>query len=178
MTANNPLLDFSDLPRFDAIRPEHVTPAITELLAENRALLARLEAAPATWGDFAAPFFDGNERLTRAWGIVGHLHAVMDVPAWREAYNAMLPEVTRFFAELGQNQHLFAQFKALKAGPEFAGLSVAQRRIIDNEIRDFRLSGAELPEAAKPRFQAIQEDLAGLQAKPSRQHAPPRRRQA
>ncbi|MBX3646505.1 MAG: M3 family metallopeptidase [Rhodocyclaceae bacterium] len=165
MTANNPLLDFSDLPRFDAIRPEHVTPAITELLAENRALLARLEAAPATWGDFAAPFFDGNERLTRAWGIVGHLHAVMDVPAWREAYNAMLPEVTRFFAELGQNQHLFAQFKALKAGPEFSGLSVAQRRIIDNEIRDFRLSGAELPEAAKPRFQAIQEDLAGLQAK-------------
>ncbi|MCP5297738.1 MAG: M3 family metallopeptidase [Rhodocyclaceae bacterium] len=165
MTANNPLLDFSDLPRFDAIRPEHVTPAITELLAENRALLARLEAAPATWGDFAAPFFDGNERLTRAWGIVGHLHAVMDVPAWREAYNAMLPEVTRFFAELGQNPHLFAQFKALKAGPEFAGLSVAQRRIIDNEIRDFRLSGAELPEAAKPRFQAIQEDLAGLQAK-------------
>ncbi|PKO70478.1 MAG: oligopeptidase A [Betaproteobacteria bacterium HGW-Betaproteobacteria-14] len=159
------MLDFSDLPRFDAIRPEHVTPAITELLAENRALLARLEAAPATWGDFAAPFFDGNERLTRAWGIVGHLHAVMDVPAWREAYNAMLPEVTRFFAELGQNQHLFAQFKALKAGPEFAGLSVAQRRIIDNEIRDFRLSGAELPEAAKPRFQAIQEDLAGLQAK-------------
>ena len=165
MTANNPLLDFSDLPRFDAIRPEHVTPAITELLAENRALLARLEAAPATWGDFAAPFFDGNERLTRAWGIVGHLHAVMDVPAWREAYNAMLPEVTRFFAELGQNPHLFAQFKALKAGPEFAGLSVAQRRIIDNEIRDFRLSGAELPEAAKPRFQAIPEDLAGLQAK-------------
>ncbi|MBZ0134048.1 MAG: M3 family metallopeptidase [Rhodocyclaceae bacterium] len=165
MTATNPLLDFSDLPRFDAIRPEHVTPAITELLAENRALLARLEAAPATWGDFAAPFFDGNERLTRAWGIVGHLHAVMDVPAWREAYNAMLPEVTRFFAELGQNQHLFAQFKALKAGPEFSGLSVAQRRIIDNEIRDFRLSGAELPEADKPRFQAIQEELAGLQAK-------------
>jgi len=165
MTATNPLLDFSDLPRFDAIRPEHVTPAITELLAENRALLARLEAAPATWGDFAAPFFDGNERLTRAWGIVGHLHAVMDVPAWREAYNAMLPEVTRFFAELGQNQHLFAQFKALKAGPEFSGLSVAQRRIIDNEIRDFRLSGAELPAADKPRFQAIQEELAGLQAK-------------
>ncbi len=165
MTNHNPLLDFSDLPRFDAIRPEHVTPAITELLAENRALLARLETAPATWGDFAAPFFDGNERLSRAWGIVGHMHAVMDVPTWREAYNAMLPEVTRFFAELGQNRHLFAQFKALKAGSDFAALTVAQRRIIDNEIRDFRLSGAELPEADKPRFQAIQEELAGLQAK-------------
>ncbi len=161
----NPLLDFSGLPRFDAARPEHVTPAMTELLAENRALLARLEAAPATWPDFAAPFFDGNERLSRAWGIVGHLHAVMDVPEWREAYNANLPEVTRFFAELGQNQRLFAQFKALKAGPGYAKLSAAQRRIVEHEIRDFRLSGAELPEEVKPRFQAIQEELAALQAK-------------
>ncbi len=165
MTTTNPLLDFSGLPRFDAVRPEHVTPALAELLAGNRALLARLEAAPATWPDFAAPFFDGSERLSRAWGIVGHLHAVMDVPEWREAYNANLPEVTRFFAELGQNQHLFAQFKALKASPGYAQLSAAQQRIVDHEIRDFRLSGAELPEDAKPRFQAIQEELASLQAK-------------
>ncbi|MCQ3923733.1 MAG: oligopeptidase A [Rhodocyclaceae bacterium] len=159
------MLDFSGLPRFDAVRPEHVTPAIAELLAENRALLARLETAPATWANFAAPFFDGSERLSRAWGIVGHLHAVMDVPEWREAYNANLPEVTRFFAELGQNQYLFAQFKALKAGPDYARLSAAQRMIVEHEIRDFRLSGAELPEDAKPRFQAIQEELASLQAK-------------
>ncbi len=165
MTTTNPLLDFSGLPRFDAVRPEHVTPAIAELLAENRALLARLETAPATWADFAAPFFDGAERLSRAWGVVGHLHSVMDVPEWREAYNANLPEVTRFFAELGQNQYLFAQFKALKAGPDYARLSAAQRMIVEHEIRDFRLSGAELPEDAKPRFQAIQEELASLQAK-------------
>ena len=165
MTTTNPLLDFSGLPRFDAVRPEHVTPAIAELLAENRALLARLETAPATWADFAAPFFDGAERLSRAWGVVGHLHAVMDVPDWREAYNANLPEVTRFFAELGQNQHLFAQFKALKASPGYTQLSAAQQRIVEHEIRDFRLSGAELPEADKPRFQAIQEELASLQAK-------------
>ncbi|CAG0945824.1 oligopeptidase A [Gammaproteobacteria bacterium] len=161
----NPLLDFSGLPRFDAVRPEHVTPAITELLAENRALLAHLETAPATWADFAAPFFDANERLSRAWGVVGHLHAVMDVPDWREAYNANLPEVTRFFAELGQNPHLFAQFKALRAGPGFDRLTAAQQRIVEHEIRDFRLSGAELPEDVKPRFQAIQEELASLQAK-------------
>ena len=165
MMTTNPLLDFSGLPRFDVVRPEHVTPAIGELLAENRALLARLETAPATWADFAAPFFDANERLSRAWGIVGHLHSVMDVPEWREAYNASLPEVTRFFAELGQNQRLFAQFKALRASPGYAGLSAAQRRIVEHEIRDFRLSGAELPEADKPRFQAIQEELASLQAK-------------
>ena len=158
MTTTNPLLDFSGLPRFDAVRPEHVTPAIAELLAENRALLARLETAPATWTAFAAPFFDGSERLSRAWGIVGHLHAVMDVPEWREAYNANLPEVTRFFAELGQNQKLFAQFKALKASPGYAQLSAAQQRIVEHEIRDFRLSGAELPEDVKPRFQTIQEE--------------------
>jgi oligopeptidase A len=165
MTTTNPLLDFSGLPRFDAVRPEHVTPAITELLAENRALLARLETAPPTWADFAAPFFDANERLSRAWGVVGHLHAVMDVPAWREAYNANLPQVTRYFAELGQNPRLFAQFKALKAGAGYASLSAAQRRIVEHEIRDFRLAGAELPENVKPRFQAIQEELATLQAK-------------
>ncbi|MBV6476952.1 MAG: Oligopeptidase A [Rhodocyclaceae bacterium] len=165
MTTTNPLLDFSGLPRFDAVRPEHVTPAVAELLTENRALLSRLETAPATWADFAAPFFDASERLSRAWGIVGHLHAVMDVPEWREAYNANLPEVTRFFAELGQNQKLFDQFKALKASPGYARLSSAQQRIVEHEIRDFRLSGAELPEDDKPRFQAIQEELASLQAK-------------
>ena len=155
MTTTNPLLDFSCLPRFYAIRPEHVTPAINELLTDNRSLLARLETAPATWDDFAAPFFDGSERLSRAWGIVGHLHSAMDVPEWREAYNAHLPEVTRFFAELGQNQHLFAQFKALKTGPDYEKLTAAQVRNVEHEIRGFRLSGAEPPDAVKPRFQAI-----------------------
>ncbi len=161
----NPLLDFSGLPRFDTVRPEHVAPAIMQLLDENRILLGHLETAPATWTDFAAPFFDAGERLARAWGIVGHLHAVMDVPAWREAYNASLPEVTRYFAELGQNPHLYAQFKALRSSADFAGLTPARQRIIEHKIRDFRLSGAELPEADKPRFQAIQEELASLQAK-------------
>ncbi|MBI3140465.1 MAG: M3 family metallopeptidase [Rhodocyclales bacterium] len=162
----NPLLDFSGLPRFDAIQAEHVTPAMAQLLAEARALVARLgREAPATWEDFAAPFFDGTERLSRAWGIVGHLHSVMDVPAWREAYNANLPEVTRFFAELGQNLALFEKFKALQASPSYPALSAAQRKIVANEIRDFRLSGAELSEERKPRFQQIQEDMARLAAK-------------
>ncbi|MBI5923264.1 MAG: M3 family metallopeptidase [Betaproteobacteria bacterium] len=163
----NPLLDFSGLPRFDAITPEHVAPAIGQLLEENRALIERLAnpATPATWIGFVAPLTDGGERLGRAWGIVGHLHAVNDVPPWREAYNAMLPEVTRFYAELGQNLALFAKYKALRESPEFSALTATQRRIIENDIRDFRLSGAELPEEQKPRFQAIQEELAALGAK-------------
>jgi oligopeptidase A len=96
----NPLLDFRGLPRFAAIAPEHVAPAIRQLIDENRALVAQLEPAgtPASWDDFVQPLTDAGERLGRAWGIVGHLHGVNDVPEWREAYNAMLPEVTRFYA--------------------------------------------------------------------------------
>ena len=166
----NPLLDFSGLPRFDTVEPAHVEPAIRQLLAESRALIERLtapnaDAATPSWDNFAAPLTDGMERLSRAWGIVGHLHSVLDIPPWREAYNAMLPEVSRFYAELGQNLALFARYKALRASPEYATLSAARQRILDNEIRDFRLSGAELPEAQKPRFQAIQEELAALGAK-------------
>ena len=163
----NPLLDFRGLPRFDTVEPAHVEPAIRQLLDENRALIERLTSDPAvpSWDGFSAPLADGMERLSRAWGIVGHLHSVLDTPPWREAYNAMLPEVSRFYAELGQNLALFARYKALRASPEYARLSPARQRILDNEIRDFRLSGAELPAEHKPRFQAIQEELASLAAK-------------
>ncbi|MGE5471087.1 MAG: M3 family metallopeptidase [Bacteroidota bacterium] len=167
MTTTNPLLDFSDLPRFDTVQPEHVKPAMTSLLADSRALIERLteDATPATWKDFAGALSDGLEPFSRAWGIVGHLHSVNDVPAWREAYNEMLPEVSRFYAELGQNLKLFDKYKALRASPEYATLSVEQKKIVDNEVRDFRLSGAELPEDQKPRFQAIMEELSQLAAK-------------
>ncbi len=163
----NPLLDFSGLPRFDAVQPEHVTPAIRLLLDENRALIDRLIApeTAATWDAFVQLMLDAGERLSRAWGIVGHLHSVNDVPPWREAYNAMLPEVSSFYADLGQNLALFAKFKVLAAGAEYPALSPARRRIIENELRDFRLSGAELPEDRKPRFKEIQEELSALGAK-------------
>lgn len=167
MSSPNPLLIASGLPPFDRITPEHVQPAIRQLLAESRSLVERLTQpdTPSTWADFAAPLTDGMERLSWAWGIVGHLHSVNDIPAWRDAYNTMLPEVTRFYSELGQNLALFDKYKAIRSGSEYAGLTQAQKKIIDNEIRDFRLSGAELPEADKPRFQAIQEELASLAAR-------------
>ena len=167
MTTTNPLLDFSDLPRFDLVRPEHVKPAIESLLTAGRELVVRLTAdtTPPTWRDFAGALADGLEPFGRAWGVVGHLHSVNDVPAWREAYNEMLPEVSRFYAELGQNLKLFDKYKALRAGADYPKLSVEQRRVVDNEIRDFRLSGAELPEDQKPRFQAIMEEISQLSAK-------------
>ena len=167
MNADNPLLDFSDLPRFDLVQPEQVKPAIESLLSAGRELIERLtaETTPATWRDFAGALADGLEPFGRAWGIVGHLHSVNDVPAWREAYNQMLPEVSRFYAELGQNLKLFEKYKALRDSSEYAALTREQKKVIDNEIRDFRLSGAELPEEQKPRFQAISEELSQLSAK-------------
>jgi oligopeptidase A len=161
----NPLLDFSGLPRFAQIRPEHVAPAIERLLAEGRQAIAAAVAAPATWDAFVVPLEDANERIGRAWGQVSHLHAVLDSPPLREAYNANLPKVTQYFTELGQDQRLFDKYKALKGSAEFSSLSAARKRIVDNALRDFRLGGAELPPAQKKRHGEIQEELARLSAK-------------
>ncbi|MBM3341015.1 MAG: M3 family metallopeptidase [Betaproteobacteria bacterium] len=160
----NPLLDFSGLPRFADINVEHVTPAVDTLLAECKAVIERVEsdATPATWRDFIEPLENANERLSRAWGQVGHLNAVMNSPELREVYNGNLPKLTAYFTELGQNEKLFNKNKWLRNSPEFATLTVAQQKIIDNELRDFRLGGAELPADKKARFKAISEELSKL----------------
>jgi oligopeptidase A len=165
--ASNPLLDFSGLPRFDAIRSEHVAPAIDALLTECRQTVERIsgDASAIAWDTFVAPLEDANERLSRAWGVVGHLHAVKDSPDLRDAYNENLPKVTEYWTELGQNLQLFNKYKALKASADFAGLAPARKRIVDNEIRDFRLGGAELPAAEKARYKAIAEEQAALGSK-------------
>jgi len=160
----NPLLDFSDLPRFDAIRPEHVTPAIDALLQQARAVVNRLEAPmqQVTWDNFVQPLDDATEKLGRAWGVVGHLNSVMNTPELRAAYNENQPKVTEFWTSLGQNLALFEKYRALKDAPEYAGLADARKKIIDNALRDFRLGGAELPEDKKARFAEIQEKQAAL----------------
>ena len=163
----NPLLDFSGLPRFAQIKPEHVAPAIEQLLAENRALIKRFldDKSQPTWDDFVRPMEDANERLSRAWGPVGHLNAVMNSPELREAYNTNLPRITAYYAELGQNLQLFEKFKALHSSAEFDGLSAARKKIIENELRDFRLGGAELPAAQKVRYLALQERQSELSSR-------------
>jgi oligopeptidase A len=164
---DNPLLDFSGLPRYGSIRPEHVAPAVDKLLEENRAVVAALGAqdTPASWGEFAEPLEGANERLARAWGAAAHLHAVDDNPAIREAYKANLPKITRYFTELAQNLQLYDKFKGLRASDGYARLTAARRRIVDNNLRDYRLGGAELPLEKKRRFAEIQDDLAALEAK-------------
>jgi oligopeptidase A len=160
----NPLLDFSGLPRFADIRTEHIAPAVGQLLAENRALVARVreDKASPTWDNFVQPMTDANERLSRAWGQVSHLNAVVNSPELREAYNGSLPLVTQYYAELGQDQALFEKFKQLRNGKEFENLSNTRKKIIENELRDFRLGGAELPPEKKERFLQIQEELSAL----------------
>jgi oligopeptidase A len=160
----NSLLDFSGLPRFADFKAEFVAPAVDQLLAENRALVERISApgvAP-TWSDFVEPLEDANERLHRAWGVVGHLNSVMNSPELREAYNTALPKVTQYYTELGQNETLFAKYKALRASPGYAALTTAQKKIVENELRDFRLGGAELPPEKKSRFKEISERLSQI----------------
>ncbi len=161
----NPLLDFSALPLFQDLKPEHVTPAVDQLLAEGRATTAAAIHASPGWDAFVAPLEDANERIARAWGQVSHLHAVLDSPALREVYNANLPKISQYWTELGQNEALFEKYKALRDSAEFARLSKARRKIVDNALRDFRLGGAELAPDRKARFAAIQEELARLGAK-------------
>ncbi|MBM2885304.1 M3 family metallopeptidase [Chromobacterium phragmitis] len=165
--SQNPLLDFSGLPRFEEIRPEHIGPAIDVLLEEARATVARLtaETGEPSWDNFVSPLTDATERLSRAWGVVGHLNAVVNTPELRDAYNANIPRISEFWTEMGQNLSLFARFKALAASAEHASYGAARKKIIENDLRDFRLSGAELEAAAKERFAAIQTRLAELSAK-------------
>jgi oligopeptidase A len=161
----NPLLDFSGLPRFAEIKPEHVTPAVEQLLADGRATTAAALQAKATWEEFVAPLEDANERIGRAWGQVAHLHAVMDNAPMREVYNANLPKISQYWTELGQNEALFAKYRALKDSNEFASLSPARKKIVENALRDFRLGGAELAPDKKKRYAEIQEELSRIAAK-------------
>jgi oligopeptidase A len=161
--AANPLLDFSGLPQFGEIAPGHVAPAIDVLLADARAAIEQVAAAAPTWDDFVLPLAAAQDRLDRAWGQVMHMNAVANTPELRETYNATLPKVTEFHIAVGQDERLFAGYNALAAQP--VGLDSSQQQLIENELRDFRLSGAELSASEKARFKSIEEELANLAAR-------------
>ena len=165
--AANPLLDFSGLPRLDAVRPEHVSPAIDLLVlaAGNAVEAVANDPRPATWDNVAEPLADALDRLNRAWAAVQHLNAVVSTPALRDAYHANLPKITAFFADLAQDVRLFRRYQALAESPAYSALDAAKQRAIEHELRDFRLGGAELPDASKARFKAVEEELAELSAR-------------
>jgi oligopeptidase A len=167
MTDSNPLLEFTGLPRFDAFRASHVAPAVEALLAEGRAAIERVatDATAPTWSSVVEPLEHALDRLDRGWGAVRHLNAVVSTPELREAYNAALPRVTEFYTDLGQDLRLYQRYKALASSPAFSALTPAQRRMLENELRDFRLAGAELPDDRKARFKSLQEELATLSSR-------------
>jgi oligopeptidase A len=164
---DNPLLDFSGLPRFEAIRPEHVVPAMQTLVESARATVESIvtDTRPATWDSVAEPLAGVLDRIDRAWGAVHHLNAVVSSSEWRDAYHEALPAVTAFFTDLGQDLRLYERYRELAASPSFATLDPARRRVVTNELRDFRLGGAELPPAEKAHLKAIHAELALLSAK-------------
>ena len=162
MNTDNPLLDTTGLPRFDAIRPEHITPAMDALLADaGRALeLATSSTVPADYDALSAVLDVATERLGRAWGAIGHLNAVADSPALRAAYTENMPRVVDLYTRLGADERLFAKYKAVLADPRSAQLSAPRLRALGNALRDFKLSGAELVDAAKARYAELQDQQA------------------
>jgi oligopeptidase A len=164
MTSDNPLLQAFHLPPFSRIRPEHVEPAIRHLLEENRWGIAALLAGENcfTWNTLVGPLDNLDDRLNRAWSPVGHLNAVVNSDELRTAYNACLPLLSEYSTELGQNRHLYEAYKSLQAGTEWRRLDVTQRKIVQDALRDFHLSGVDLPEDEKARFKDIARELAEL----------------
>ena len=156
----NPLLDFSTLPRFSEVLPEHISPAMTQLLAHAEQAMAQVTADtfPADWLSISKMLDTATEQLGRSWGMVGHLQGVADTPELRAAYNAELPRITDFFTRLGANEALYAKYKAIQS----SSLNAEQARAHTLALRNFVLSGAELQGQAKERFAAIQERLAEI----------------
>ena len=163
----NPLLDSNGLPRFADVRPEHITPAVDELIAAANVALERAtsDAVPPDYDALSAVLDVATENLGRAWGVVAHLNAVADTPASRAAYTENLPKITEFHTRLGADERLFAKYRAVMASPAAWRLSAPRKRALENALRDFKLSGAELVGAAKQRFAELQELQADLSQK-------------
>ena len=163
MNSQNPLLDFSDVPLFDRILPEHVSPAIDALLLDAQDALVKVTAPDflANWTAMSGVLDVSTEKLSRAWGAVSHLNSVADSPEMRAAYNAALPVITEFYTRLGADEALYAKYKAI----DVSTLNAEQQQAHRNAVRNFVLSGAELEGTAKERFAKIQERQAELSQK-------------
>jgi oligopeptidase A len=161
----NPLLDSRELPAFSAIRPEHIEPAIRQVLDENRAQLkSLLESSASTWDTLVVPLEEMQHRLSRTWSPVGHMNGVVNSDELRAAYNACLPLLTAWHTDLAQNADLYRAYQSIldTEGPK---LTSAQRKLLENALRDFRLAGVALPDEKKQQFKALMEKLTTLQSK-------------
>ncbi len=163
----NPLLQADTLPAFSDIKPEHVEPALNHVLEQAKRfvddLLIKIEQP--TWQSLAVPMEELDASIDQVWSPVSHLNSVMNSEALRVAYNACLPKLSEFGTELGQNEHLYKAYKTLANSPAYDDLDTAQKKVIDNALRDFRLSGVELSQEDRDRFKALSQSLTELTAK-------------
>ncbi|MCB1762038.1 MAG: oligopeptidase A [Gammaproteobacteria bacterium] len=162
---NNPLLDLKGLPPFSRIKPEHAEEAIDHLLKIGREQTERVlaMAAPFTWSNLITPLERLDDRLGRAWSPISHMNSVVNSDELRQAYNACLPKLSEYASEMGQNVALFNAYQAVAGGDE--KLDTAQRKLLENALRDFRLSGVDLPADKKHRFKEISQQLSQLASK-------------
>lgn len=163
---SNPFLEWDDLPPFSRLDPRAVEPAVDALLADNRAGYQKLASLTAPdWENFIAPQEELDDRLQKAWAPAVHLNGVMNTAEIRAAYNACLPKIADYETELGQDEKLERLYRALREGPAWARYSPAQRKLIEDALRDFRLAGVSLPADEKLRFRGVMQELARLEAK-------------
>ncbi len=163
----NPLLEMAGLPAFSKIKPEHVEPALDQRLAESRQMVERLLAAATeySWDNLVQPLEEMEERLGRVWSPVSHMNSVINSDALREAYNACLPKLSDYATEMGQHKGLYQAFKQIADSADYEALDTAQKKIIDNAMRDFRLSGIDLPKDKQARYKAIMQEQSALTSK-------------
>lgn len=160
----NPLFDTSGPPRYDRVRAEHGEPAIRVRVAESQAMLEKLLAAggPVTWDGFYAPLDDAEEHLERAWSVLQNLDGTLGTDALREAHRDGQEIITEYHSRMGQDERLYRAYRELADGPASASLDATQRKILANDLRDFRLSGVHLPPAEKARCREIRAELATI----------------
>ena len=163
---NNPLLESSALPAFTQIKPQHIRPAIEQLINDNRRAIAELTALPShDWNNLVKPLELMNDKLDRAWSPVRHLNSVKSNPELRDAYNDCLPLLSEYSTEISQNRALYQGYLDIGSSPEFASLSPAQQKTITDALLNFRLGGVELEGDDRERYQQLQKDLSELQSK-------------
>ncbi|ORM51504.1 oligopeptidase A [Pantoea conspicua] len=160
----NPLLTSFTLPPFSAIQPEHVVPAVTEVLNDCRAMVEKVVAqgAPYTWDNLVQPLAESDDRLSRIFSPVSHLNSVKNSPELREAYEQTLPLLSEYSTWVGQHEGLYQAYRNLKEGDQYAALDLAQKKAVDNALRDFELSGIGLAKDKQQRYGEIAARLSEL----------------
>lgn len=159
----NPLFETAALPRFSSIKPDHVVPAVEQLLGEQKeALASLLQQDRFSWDNLIAPLEALEENLSRLWSPVGHLNMVMNSDELREAHDACLPMLSDFHTEIGQNETLFQAIQSIRYSAEYEQLNGAQQKLINDTLRDFKLSGVALSDDKKARYKDIAQRLSTL----------------